>query len=71
MASLRMYNEAATPAEYSVRVAGLDNAAPDGLAARLTSVINPKAEPWLSFSRVASECVEERMKVLRDEIAGD
>jgi hypothetical protein len=61
IASLRLYNQAATKAEYRVRVAA---ARPSAFSARLTELVDPAAEPFATMSSTAADKVPERCKAL-------
>ncbi|MDI6792316.1 MAG: metallophosphoesterase [bacterium] len=68
--SLRMYNEAAGPAEYSVRVeeATHTGAQINPLHQRMAGLVNPSEEPWKTFSDVVARSVHIRAQNLRARI---
>ncbi len=64
VASLRLYNQRATAADYSVRV-GTDPAiANNELTERLAGSLRPDERPWRDFSAEAAKAVELRHRLL-------
>jgi len=68
--SLRLYNQAATPQEYVVRVE--DAASATGAAnpfhERIKSLVQPASDPWKSFSEAAAEEVRIHEQVLQTKV---
>ncbi len=69
--SLRMYNEAASPGEYSVRVEhsthpGATNSNP--FYDRISALVHPASEPWKTFSEAVAQAVSIHARVLQTKI---
>lgn len=70
VACIRLYNQAADPSAYRVK---LDDGLPDEQGPfyqRLSTLIDPDAAPWKGFSAAAADLVVEREKALKTIIAG-
>lgn len=68
--SLRMYNQAASPKDYAVRVE--DSTRPGGASnpfhERIKSLVQPERDPWRAFSDVVAEAVRIHAQVLQTKI---
>jgi hypothetical protein len=62
--SLRLYNQAAHPQEYQVRVAGLDDPESREFFSSISSRTNPTRPPWHDFSNTVARAVAERRHAL-------
>jgi hypothetical protein len=62
--SLRLYNQAAHPQEYQVRVAGLDDPESREFLSSVSSRTNPTRPPWADFSNIVARAVAERRHAL-------
>jgi hypothetical protein len=68
--SLRMYNQAASPKDYAVRVeeATRRDGASNPFHERIKSLVNPERDPWRAFSDTVAEAVRVHAQVLQTKI---
>ena len=68
--SLRMYNQAVTDAEYTVRVeeSTRQGATRSPFYDRISALVDPASEPWKSFSAAVAEAVRIHAQVLQTKI---
>lgn len=69
-AHVRLYNEKVNPLDYAVKVevSPRDSKRANPLLNRISSLVNPAAEPWRSFSSLVAEETEIRRKNLAHRI---
>ena len=68
--SLRMYNQAVTEVEYTVRVeeSTRQGATSSPFHDRISALVDPASEPWKSFSATVAEAVAIHARVLKTKI---
>jgi hypothetical protein len=70
VASLRLYNQAADPAAYAVRVetSSHPGAEPNPFCERIRSLVDPSSDPWKTLSRTVADRVPAYAQNLQVEI---
>ena len=66
--SLRMYNQAASPKDYAVRVEDSSPGASNPFHERIKSLVQPERDPWRAFSDAVAEGVHIHAQVLQTKI---